>query len=68
MKYKTMGVLKYANQVAVEGVIFLTTVVLLCHVGPIQFHINGWNIKRGSWYEFMYQLNLFLSINSCICC
>lgn len=68
MKYKTMGVCKYTNQVTVEVIIFLTTIVLLCHVGPIPFHINCWTIKHASWYEFMYQLNLFLSINSCKCC
>lgn len=68
LKYETMGVLMYTNQVVLEGVIFLTIIVLLCHVGPIQFHINRWSIKHGSWDEFMYQLNLFLSINSCICC
>lgn len=45
MKCETMGVLKYTNQVEVEEAIFLTTVLLLCHVGPIQFHINCWNIK-----------------------
>ena len=68
MKCETMGIFKHTNQVEVVEAIFLTTTVLLYHVSTIQFHRNCWNIKQGSWYEFMYQLNLFLSINSCICC